>query len=413
MKHCSIRNLRRVLLAAVFLAAPLPAFAQIPGRDPAPPPTQKKPAQQTPAQAPIQIPAPAERSDAKVLEFRADLPYSRLSLEGESKIKGLTPLRIPGPLNGDYWLTAQGRGVEKQRGRVSVRLDEEGPRIVAQGPVTASTNIRRALLFPGLAQFGFREHGRGLLMAGSAIGSIVMVGVTQDDLWKEAEEKDAIENQLQFATDPQDQERLQANLREAEEEESLARSRRNLYLLSTIGVWAISMADAAFFSPKFEVSAANENTLAIAMHEKSRGAAIGRSLLFPGLGQQYNGQDEKAFAIASVGIFGVAVLLAQQEDVMQEQSELDQTTVRASNLPPGPERDALLEKAKLQAAERDIQADHRLWALIGLGTYWGLSLLDTALSFDEPWGAAPVGEGWKFGLSPIGEGAGVVAMRRF
>jgi hypothetical protein len=173
------------------------------------------------------------------------------------------------------------------------------------------------------------------------------------------------------------------------------------------------MVDAAFFNPKFHVSAANENTLAVAMHEKTRGAAIARSLLFPGMGQQYNGQDEKAFAIASVGIFGVAVLLAQQEDVLQSQSELDQVAVRASNTPPGPERDALVARVEVLAAERDVQADHRLWALIGLGTYWGLSLLDTALSFDEPWGAAPVGEGWKFGLGPVSEGAGVVAMRRF
>jgi hypothetical protein len=355
----------------------------------------------------------APRAEGKVLELRADLPYSRLSLEGESKIKGLSPLRIPGPLNGDYWLEAEGRGVEKQRGRVSIRLDEEGPRIVAQGPVTTSTNIRRALLFPGLAQFGFREHGRGLLMAGSAIGTIVMVGVTQDDLWEESEEKDAVENQLTFATTPEERQRLQNDLREAEEEESLARSRRNLYFASTIGVWAISMVDAAFFNPKFHVSGANENTLAIAMHEKTRGAAIARSLLFPGLGQQYNGQDEKAFAIASVGIFGVAVVLAQQEDVLQSQSEFDQVRVRAANTPPGPERDALIARAELLAAERDVQADHRLWALIGLGTYWGLSLLDTALSFDEPWGAAPVGEGWKFGLGPVSQGPGVVAMRRF
>ena len=202
-------------------------------------------------------------------------------------------------------------------------------------------------------------------------------------------------------------------MREAEEEESLARSRRNLYLLSTTVVWGISMVDAAFFRPDFIVSAANEATLALAMQEKTRGAAISRSLLFPGLGQQYNGQPQKAFAIASVGIFGCAVLVAQQEDVLQSQSEFDQVSLRASNTPPGPERDALLNQAKLLAAERDVQADHRLWALIGLGTYWGLSMLDTALSFDEPWGAAPVGEGWKFGMAPIGQGAGLVAMRRF
>lgn len=384
MKLSHIGNFRLVVLAAAFLALPQAAFAQT-----------------------------AERTEAKALEFRADLPYSRLSLEGAAKIKGLTPLRIPGPLNGDYWLEAEGGGIEKQRGRISIRLDEEGPRIVAQGPVTQSTSIRRALLFPGLAQAGFREHGRALLMSVSAIGSIIMVGATQDDLWEESEEKDAVENDLSLATTPEDRERLQADLREAEEEESLDRSRRNLYLLSTAAVWTISLVDAAFFKPEFNVSAANEATLALAMQEKTRGAAIARSLLFPGLGQQYNGQSEKAFAIASVGIFGCAVLVAQQEDVLQSQSEFDQVSVRASNAPPGPERDALLNQAKLLAAERDVQADHRLWALIGLGTYWGLSLLDTALSFDEPWGAAPVGEGWKFGMAPVGQGAGFVAMRRF
>jgi len=357
--------------------------------------------------------AQAERPESKGLEFRTDLPWSRLSLRGDAKVSGVSPLRIPGPLTGDYWLTAEGRGVEKQRGRVSIRLDEEGSRIVAQGAVSPAQTTRRSLLFPGYAQLGYSEHGRAILMGVSGIASLVMVAFAQDNLWDETDEKDAVESELAAAAGADDRARLQRDLRESEEEESLARSQRNLYLYSTAAVWGVSLADAAFFSPRFDVSGANETTLSIDMHKRTRPGAIVRSLLFPGLGQQYNGQSTKAFFVATGGILATALLLTQHEDVLQAESEFDQVSVRAANTPVGPERDVLLEQAKLQAVERDSQARQRVWALAGLGAFWGVSLLDTALSFDEPWGSAPVGEGWKFGLRSVAQSPGIVAMRRF
>jgi hypothetical protein len=353
------------------------------------------------------------QGEGKTLEFRADLPWSRLSLRGDAKVSGVSPLRIPGPLTGDYWLTAEGRGFEKQRGRVSIRLDEEGSRIVGQGAVSPAQNMRRAFLFPGYAQVGYSEHGRAILMGATGIASLVMVGFAQDDLWDETDEKEAVESQLASATNADDRARLQRDLREAEEEESLARSQRNLYLYSTAAVWGISLADAAFFSPRFDVSAANETGLSISMHKRTRPGAIARSLLFPGLGQQYNGQSTKAFFVAAGGILGTAIFLTQHEDVLQAESEFDQVSVRAANTPLGEERDLLLEQAKLKAVERDSQARQRLWTLLGLGGFWGISLLDTALSFDEPWGSAPVGEGWRFGVRSTSLGPGIVAMRRF
>jgi hypothetical protein len=357
--------------------------------------------------------AQESRTAAKSLEFRTDLPWSLLVLKGDAKISGVSPLRVPGPATGDYWLIAEGRGFEKQRGRVSIRLDEEGSRIVGQGALPPQQNFMRSLLFPGYAQFRYGEAGRGILMTAAAVASLVFIVEAQDDLWEEGDEKDAIESELARTTNSADRTRLQNDLREAEEEESLARAERNLFLFSTAGVWGVSMVDAMLFSPRFDVSAANESTIEIEMRTRSRSAALVRSAVFPGLGQQYNGHSTKAIFIAAGGVLGSAFFLWQQQDYLQAQSAFDQISVRAANTAPGEDRNRLFREAAELGVERQSERRDRNWAMVALGAYWGLSLLDTALSFEERWGDVPVGEGWRFGFQTFGDGAGVLASHQF
>ncbi len=358
--------------------------------------------------------AQTARGEAAALEFKSDLPWTRLVLqEGNAKITGVAQLRVPGPLRGDYWLSASGRGVETQRGRVGIRLDEEGSRIVSQGPVPLRDRFLRSLFFPGFAQYGYREYGKATVMSMSAVATIIATGIAQDKVWDEEEEKDRAEEAVDEATNPTDRQRLVADYREALEEENLARARRNLYLFSTIGVWSVSLIDAVFYAPEFHVTTASDHSLSVAMQRKTRGAALVRAITFPGLGQQYNGQSLKGLMVATGGIACTVLFLHEQDDLLKARSQVTQFESRVELTPAGPERDSFEAQLARAEDEADGEERDRDLSLILLGTYWGVSILETMLSFDQPWGDSTVGSGWSFGMNATPEQAGVFASRAF
>jgi hypothetical protein len=353
------------------------------------------------------------RGEGPALEFRSDLPWTRLELQGDAKVSGLASLKVPGPLRGDHWLTASGQGVETQRGRVAVRLDESGSRIVSQGEVPLDERMLRSLLFPGYGQYGYREYGKATLMATSAIAAIVATGFAQDKVWDEEEQKDAAQRAVDEATDPTERQRRIADYREALEEENLARDRRNLFLITTGAVWGISMVDAVFFAPKFHVTAATDQSVSLGMRPRSRGQAFARSLLFPGNGQHYNGDSLKGLFVA-IGAIGCSVLfLHEQDDYLKAESQVIQMESRVALTPPGPDLDFFESELEKAQDEEEDEKGQRDLTLILLGTYWGVSLLDTVLSFEQPWGEERVGEGWDFGMNATPSQAGVFASRAF
>ena len=97
---------------------------------------------------------------ASGLEFETNLSESSLQLSGRETITGLAPLEVPGPLTGEYWLTAEAPRVAPQRGRVTIDLDETGSRIVAYGRPTFRERFIQGLVFPGYAQYRYQDPGK-------------------------------------------------------------------------------------------------------------------------------------------------------------------------------------------------------------------------------------------------------------
>ncbi len=353
------------------------------------------------------------RAEENALEFRTDLPWSHLTLESSAKVTGVSPLRVPGPLTGDFWLVAAGRGVETQRGRVSIRLDEEGSRIVSHGGIPGRQRFFRGLLFPGYAQMRSGAGWRGSLMTAATLGALYAVVRTQDDVWDEEDEKNQAQRELDAVDDAALRPAALAALSEAREEENVARDIRNLALMATGTAWGVSFLDAMFFSPGFEVATADETSLGLTMKRRSRGSAMIRSAVFPGLGQAYNGQPVKAFFVATGALLAASLYFAEQADLKQAESEIAQAEGRRESFPAGPDRDLSVSDVAGFEVEADGASRDRKLALLLVAGYWGASLLDTALSFDEPWGSTDVGEGWRFGLDAESGGPALVASKRF
>jgi hypothetical protein len=81
--------------------------------------------------------------------------------------------------------------------------------------------------------------------------------------------------------------------------------------------------------------------------------------------------------------------------------------------PDGPERDSYIEQLGRAEDEAENEERDRNWTLALLGTYWGISILDTMMNFDKPWGDDTVGSGWDFGLKATPDEAGIFASRDF
>lgn len=338
------------------------------------------------------------QSEGRVLEFRADLPWAMLRLEGENKISGVSPLRVPGPLAGELWLSAKGRGVEGQLGRVTVRLDEQGPRIESFGGVPFRERLMRSFLYPGYPQWRYGRRGRAVLMGGAALAGLIKTYMYQQDLQDAGDATDAADLAHSANTLAEEQPRLLNELEAAREDEEHAVYRRNLALAATGACWGIGLLDMLLFSPRFRVSHADEGSLALHMQRKTRMDAVLRSALFPGLGQEYNGQRKKAFLVGLGGILAGGYLLDQQTRYDEAVRAFEKVESRYERSTSVDERYTLGTELQRLYDEEEDRYRRRNVALGVAGGYWVLSLLDAAVSFSEPWGDVGVQGGRRFGL---------------
>lgn len=357
--------------------------------------------------------AQVERTEATRIEFRTDLPWTRLLLRGKSNIHGVSPLRVSGPISGDFWLEAEGRGVESERGRVSIRLDEQGSRIVGYGAIGAGAAVVRGLTFPGFAQYRSRDHGKAVLLAASSVGLLVSAGHEQGQVWNEEEQRLEAERLVDETTDAAALPIARAKLRAELAEESAARDKRNLYLTTAGAVWGASLLDAVLFRPGFHVALGEEANLSLEMKKKSLGKALARSVMFPGFGQMYAGQNTKGFLVGTGAILVGTLFLHEQRDYLGAQGFVASAISQLEVLPPGPERDQAERDLAQYEDDLDSAKHTRDLTRLALGAYWGVSLLDTAFTSRDRWSSEKVGEGWDFGLVPDAEGTRVFASRRF
>jgi hypothetical protein len=356
------------------------------------------PGGQAAAQTALRGSARGQQSEGRVLEFRTDLPWAMLRLQGDSKISGVSPLRVPGPLAGKLWLTAKGRGVETQLGRITVRLDEQGPRIDSYGGLPFHERLMRSLLLPGYPQWRYGRRGRAVLLGGAAIVGVVWTLGAQGDLWDAEDATQAAELALHANSLAEERPRLLNELEDARLDEDHEAYRRNVALAATGACWGIGLLDAVLFAPRFHVSHADEGSLALHMQRKTRMDAVLRSALFPGLGQEYNGQNTKAFLVGLGGIVAGGYLLHHQiryDEAVRDFEKVKQRYERAATVE---ERDELGLQLQLLYDREDDRYGRRNLALEIAAGYWVFSVLDAALSFAEPWGDVGVQGPRRFGL---------------
>ncbi len=346
--------------------------------------------------------AQGARREGRALEFRTDLPWARLALEGGDDIGGVSPLRIPGPLQGDFWLVAGGPGVETQRGRVRIELDEAGSRIDSHGTIPFRESIMRSVLFPGYPQLRYGESGKSRFLMLSTVAGLA------GSVWAETTVRDSesriseLEGQIALSGVAADRDRLGRELQDEIEEKSFRTNRRNLLLGATGVVWGVSFLDAVAFRPGFDVSQADESSMTLALSRKTRLDAMLRSAVFPGLGQAYNGRRTKAALVALAGIGAGAHYLWRQNEYNEAVAEFLKAENRFESSVSVDERTRLL--AEQQSLFDDVK-DRRSERNIGLAVFggvWFLSLVDTALDFGGEWGGARVAGSFGLSVDPSG-----------
>jgi hypothetical protein len=320
------------------------------------------------------------------LEFRTNVPWARVVLAGRQSVAGRSPLRVPGPLLGKFWLEAGGPGLDRQRGRIRFSLDDSGSRVYSYGGIPARQALVRSLVLPGLSQARSRQELKGASLITLAAGGVGLVAWAHHGAGSAEDAVQSLSDRIDVETDPVVIEELTEARYDARADQEHREARRELFLKATGVVWTVGFLDALAFRPRFHVQDADGESLTLGLRRATRGRAILRSLVFPGLGQEYNGERGKAIWVASSAILAGSYLVWRQDDVEREEAALRQAEERVDDNP-GP--DATLRRdGKLR--DRDGARDARdLAAWVAAGV-WGLSLLDTALSFQEPWGDVPV-----------------------
>lgn len=354
--------------------------------------------------------AQASRREGRALEFKTDLPWAVLALQGDDDIHGVSPLRVPGPLVGDFWLSASGSGVETERGRVRVGLDEAGSRVESWGAIPFRETLMRSLLFPGYPQARYRERGKSRLMVLGGLVGLGLTGWAQWEFWERDDDVAALEQGIAASTSEAERAALRRDLSDAQEEKSFAGDRRLLFAGATGVVWGVSLLDAVAFAPDFHVSAADEAGISLALRRKTRLDAVLRGVVFPGLGQAYNGRTNKAVVAALAAGGAGAWLLHEQDDYNRAVADFRKVRSRYDAATSVAERTALLSEQQAlfdDVTDRESDRDLALKLLAGV---WGLSLLDTVLDFDSGWGERPVSA--RVGIVPGSFGT-VAAQLRF
>jgi hypothetical protein len=271
---------------------------------------------------------------------------------------------------------------------VRIELDEAGSRLVSYGSPSFHETFMRSMLFPGYAQYRVGQHGKGVLFGVAGTAAVTVALWAQHEFWQADDEVAAAQLAVAASGDATERERLRQEVLDAQEDKTFAGNRRNLALGAAGAAWGVSVLDALAFGPHFHVSQADEAALSIALKRKSRRDALLRSVLFPGLGQEYNGRRNKAVLVGFAGLGAGAWYLIAQNDYNGAVADFEKVRRRYEQSTSVDERTTLLDRQRVLFEEVDDQSRTRKIALGTLGGVWVLSLVDTAVDFGNAWGGA-------------------------
>ncbi|MAF27398.1 MAG: hypothetical protein CME07_05985 [Gemmatimonadetes bacterium] len=313
------------------------------------------------------------------LEFRTDHERAYFTLDGPQSVAGLSPLRVPGPLEGDFRLHATGSGLAPQTGVLSVELGTGGPRIVGFGRESLRECAFRGAVFPGLVQHGRGERGRAAFLASGATAGLAAALWIHLDIVKGEDRAADLRSRgrLLSAADPDGAEALFLQASRKSRDVNHLRDRRILALVSTATVWGVGFTDATLFRRPFRVTRSRADGLVLRAENAGRAGTLARSLLFPGLGHDFAGRGRRGLA-ATMGAVGAGgYLLASMDSknrATQQRVWLEKRIEESTN---GHLLSGDLAEARFEESKKATERNRAAWLLAG---WWALSALDSIWS---------------------------------
>lgn len=331
-----------------------------------------------------------------------------LQFDGEMTIRGRSPVPLFAEQEGLYDVRVSRAGYETVHGALLLRNRDGALRIAD------SYSLRRKRLFRSIALPGYGQMREGRPFEGglwsihvfaAAVNALVLEGK-----YREAHDQFTEANALLNRTAEGGDENVLDALHETFRLESKAnrRLRDRNWAFGVLGVyWGLNLADALLFHPALDLREGSEGVGQIALSEKTKGRAVVRSLLYPGLGQGYLGRSFGGALYAGLATAsGVTAIVSH----LRYQGELDRVASLdaeyAALTPIGAEE---AETARLVLAERDAAVtrseddrERRNGAVFVAAGVYVASILDALLG--PPAGPAAEEGGTRIGMLPPGAG---------
>ncbi|MBN1825709.1 MAG: PEGA domain-containing protein [Candidatus Eisenbacteria bacterium] len=322
---------------------------------------------------------------------------ARIELKGSMVLRGESPLPLRADHTGAYRARVEMPGYETAVGSLLFRVEDGALRLDRHDRSPGADRLVHSLFLPGSGQIRDGRRTEGIFWGGATLAAGIAAIVTESRYRGAREDFNDADAALE-RTDPNDRAAYLDQLHETFrlEAETNGNKRARDYSLGTLGAfWALGAADAFLFRSSFDVREGDPGTVQIGLVRKTRLRRALRSLLYPGMGQNYSGRNIRALAFAGAATAAGVSALVSHVRYKEEVDLLDALgRERAELIPGGPEEAALLlEVDRETTAARNRRDDHRdgrnLAAVITAGIWIG-AVLDAALiGPDSPGEEAP------------------------
>lgn len=224
------------------------------------------------------------------LTIQSTAPGATVALHGSSELVGEAPLDLGPEWVGRYRVQMQAPGHAAARGALELPGQGMAPRLRSDPPGLSGRSLLHALYPPGLSALLSRRTTRGAAFLIAGVGGAG--AVVRDHLEYRSKRKEADVETQDRAKDFQ--------------------YARNRWILYTAGVWGLSALD-HLTAPRVELVETAPAGITIGGPRLTRGGAIGHSILVPGGGQDFAGQDLRgSLWLGSVLLSGAALVTANE-----------------------------------------------------------------------------------------------------
>jgi hypothetical protein len=233
---------------------------------------------------------PSDSLATGALTIQSSAPNATVALHGSSELLGEAPLDLGPEWVGRYRVMMSAPGYAAARGALELPGQGMAPSLRSDPPGLSGRSLLHALYFPGVSALLSHRTTRGtaFLIAGTGgLGAVV-----RDHLEYRSKRKEGDVETQERAKDFQ--------------------YARNRWILYTAGVWGLSALD-HLTTARVDLVTTTPTGITIGSPRLTRGGVIGHSILVPGGGQDFAGQDLKgSLWLGSVLLSGAACLTANE-----------------------------------------------------------------------------------------------------